>query len=178
MLLGCNNSAGELGHLTIDIHGPECRCGNRGCFEALAGGWAIERDAQALVTADIKAGKLMIEMAQNEITNITARTVIEAAQKNDELACRIVDNLCDYIIAGSTAIVNAFGPCRLILGGGVMEGMPQLIDRIDKGIKKYALKAATKRLELIPAKLHNDSGVIGAAAFALDSWNYLKLHSK
>jgi len=50
-----------------------------------------------------------------------------------------------------------------------MEGMPQLIESIEKGVKKYALKAATENLEVLPAKLHNDSGVIGAAAFALHS---------
>lgn len=43
---GSNNTAGEIGHITIDLHGPVCHCGNRGCFEALAGGWAIGRDVQ------------------------------------------------------------------------------------------------------------------------------------
>jgi len=50
-----------------------------------------------------------------------------------------------------------------------MEGMSQLIGRIEKSIKKYALKTATENLKVLPAKLHNDSGVIGAAAFALHS---------
>ena len=53
MLVGCNNTAGEIGHITIDMNGPECHCGNKGCFEALAGGWAIQRDAQTAVRADI-----------------------------------------------------------------------------------------------------------------------------
>jgi len=52
---------------------------------------------------------------------------------------------------------------------GIIEGMPQLIERIENGVKKYALKAATENLKVLPAKLHNDSGVIGAAAFALHS---------
>src|SRR5450759_3273651 len=169
MLAGCNNTAGEIGHMTIDLHGPECHCGNKGCFEALAGGWAVARDAQAMVSTDKKGGKILLAIVGNEINKITAKTVAEAARKNDALAKKIVDNLADALIAGSTALVNAFGPCRLILGGGIMEGMPQLLGRIEKGVKKYALKAATENLKVLPAKLHNDSGVIGAAAFALHS---------
>jgi glucokinase len=169
MLAGCNNTAGEIGHMTIDLHGPQCHCGNTGCFEALAGGWAVARDAQNMVKADMKNGKMLLDIAGNEINKITAKTVSEAAGKNDTLAKKIIDNLADALIAGSTALVNAFAPCRLILGGGIIEGMPQLIESIEKGVKKYALKAATKNLKVLPAKLHNDSGVIGAAAFALQS---------
>jgi Transcriptional regulator/sugar kinase len=169
MLAGCNNTAGEIGHMTIDLHGPECHCGNKGCFEALAGGWAIARDAQDMVKTDMKSGRILLAIAGNEINKITAKTVSEAASKNDKLAKKIIDNLADALIAGSTALVNAYAPCRLILGGGIMEGMPQLIERIEKGVKKYALKAASENLKVLPAKLHNDSGVIGAAAFALHS---------
>jgi glucokinase len=169
MLTGCNNTAGEIGHMTIDLHGPECHCGNKGCFEALAGGWAIERDAQEMVRADMKSGKVLLAIAGNEISKITAKTVSEAAGKHDPLAKKIIDNLADALIAGATAIVNAYGPCRLILGGGIMEGMPGLLKKIEKGVNKYALKAATENLKVLPAKLHNDSGVIGAASFALHS---------
>lgn len=169
LLAGCNNTAGEIGHMTIDLHGPECHCGNKGCFEALAGGWAVARDAQEMVKSDMKSGKIMLEVAGNEISKITAKTVSEAASRNDPMATKIIDNLADTLIAGATSIVNAFAPCRLIFGGGIMEGMPQLLERIEKGVNKYALKAATKNLEVLPAKLHNDSGVIGAAAFALHS---------
>ncbi len=167
LLEGCNNTAGEIGHMTIDMHGPECHCGNKGCFEALAGGWAIARDAQNLVRSDMKSGKMMLAIAGNEIDKITARTVSEAADRNDPLATKIIENLGDVLEAGATALVNAFAPCRLILGGGIIEGMPQLLGRIEKNVNKYALKAATKNLEILPAELHNDSGVIGAAAFAL-----------
>jgi len=169
MLTGCNNTAGEIGHMTIDLHGPECHCGNKGCFEALAGGWAIERDAQEMVKADMKKGKVLLDIAGNEVNKITAKTVSEAADKQDPLAKKIIDNLADALIAGAIAIVNAYAPCRIIFGGGIMEGMPSLLKKIEKGVNKYALKAATEDLKVLPAKLHNDSGVIGAAAFALHS---------
>jgi glucokinase len=167
MLEGSCNSAGEIGHTTIDLHGPVCHCGNKGCFEALAGGWAIQRDAQDAATKNKDDGKMLIDLAGGDIHAITAKTVAEAAKKNNPLAQQLIDNLVDALIAGSVTIVNFLSPARLIFGGGIIEGMPELLDRVEKGIKKNALKAATDSLEVLPAKLHNDSGVIGAAALAL-----------
>ncbi len=167
MLTGFNNTAGEIGHMTIDMHGPKCHCGNTGCFEALAGGWAIARDAQDMVKADMKRGKVLLDLSGNDISKITAKTVSEAESKQDPLAKIIIDNLADALIAGATAVVNAYGPCRIIFGGGIMEGIPGLLKMIEKGVNKYALNTATENLKVLPAKLHNDSGVIGAAAFAL-----------
>jgi glucokinase len=111
----------------------------------------------------------LLGIAGNEISKITAKTVSEAAGKHDPLAKKIIDNLADALIAGAIAIVNAYAPCRIIFGGGIMEGMPNLLKKIEKGVNKYALKSATENLKVLPAKLHNDSGVIGAAAFALHS---------
>jgi len=98
MLTGCNNTAGEIGHMTIDLHGLECHCGNKGCFEALAGGWAIARDAQDMVRTDMKSGKILLAIAGNEIDKITAKTVSEAASKNDALAKKNIDNLADVLM--------------------------------------------------------------------------------
>ncbi len=166
MLEGSNNTAGEIGHITIDLHGPLCHCGNRGCFEALAGGWAIERDMQKAVLENKSAGKLLLVIAEAEIKNITAKTLSEGLKSNDELSKKIFNELSLALIAGAVSVVNAFGPARLIFGGGIIEGMPQLLNIIKEGVKKYALKPATSLLEILPAKLHDDSGVIGAAAFA------------
>jgi glucokinase len=174
MLTGSNNTAGEIGHISIDINGPKCHCGNNGCFEALAGGWAIARDVKAIVDADRNGGKLILTLAGNDINNITAKTIAIAAQKNDELSKIIIDNLVIALIAGFSTVINAYGPRRLILGGGIMEGMPQLLDRIEKGVRKCALKAAIENFEVLPASLHSDSGVIGAAAFALNAADNLE----
>ena len=64
MLTGGSNTAGELGHMTIDLHGPPCHCGNRGCLEALAGGWAIARRAQEAIGADRSAGRCPAEVGR------------------------------------------------------------------------------------------------------------------
>ena len=53
---GCSNTAGEIGHITIDLHGSKCSCGNHGCLETLAGGWGIAHQAEQAVAADPAAG--------------------------------------------------------------------------------------------------------------------------
>lgn len=164
---GYHNTAGEVGHMTIDLHGPVCHCGNRGCFEALAGGWAIERDAREAVQANKNNGKLLLELANGDVEKISGEIIAKAMHQGDALATSIMKKVAEALVAGTTSIVNAIGPQKLILGGGIIEGMPQLIKHIEAGVKNSALKAATASLEILPAALHNNAGVIGAAMMSL-----------
>lgn len=170
MLTGCSNTAGELGHMTIDINGPPCTCGQRGCLEALAGGWAIEKIAHEAVALDPPAGALLVKLAGGTPDGISAKTVAEGAHAGDLLSLRLVERVAQVLIAGCVSIVNAFNPCRLILGGGVIEGLPQLVDQIDLGVRRRALSAATKSLQVLRAKLGNEAGVVGAATLALQTF--------
>lgn len=167
MLTGCTNTLGEIGHMTIDLDGPQCTCRNSGCLEALAGGWAIARNAQEAVKGDPGAGAYLLKQAGGELGSITGSVVGQAALAGDPLAVRIMDEAGRALAAGAVSLVNAFNPCRLILGGGVIEGMPDLVDRIKEGVRKRALAAARERLEIVPALLREDAGVIGMGACAL-----------
>ncbi len=169
MLEGCTNTAGEIGHLTIDLNGPACHCPNHGCFEALAGGWAIARDARDAVADDPAAGRAILALADGDAGNITAKIVAEAAHAGDPLASKIFRGVGEALVAGCTSLVNAYNPCVLILGGGVIEGMPGLVTTVDAGVHGRALGAARSRLTVVSSGLHNDAGVVGAAAFALHS---------
>jgi glucokinase len=169
MLAGCSNTAGELGHITLDLHGPLCHCGNQGCLEALAGGWAIARRAQEAIAAGPAAGDSLLQMAGGQQKAVTAKIVAQAFHAGDPLARKLVDEVAQALIAGTVGLANAFNPCRLILGGGVIEGLPELVDRIDQGVCERALEAASAPLQVLPAQLKNDAGVVGAAALAMHS---------
>ena len=170
ILTGCTNTAGELGHIVIDKDGPSCTCGNRGCLEAHAGGWAIARRAQEAISADPVAGATLLKKAGGNKGAVTAETVAQAFQEGDPFALQLIDEVTRALIAGATSLINAFNPCRLILGGGVVEGLPRLLEKIDQGIRQQALRAAIISLQVVPAKLKNDAGVVGAAAFAIRSF--------
>ncbi|WP_455282780.1 ROK family protein [[Eubacterium] cellulosolvens] len=165
LLTGCSNIAGELGHITIVVEGRKCHCPKRGCMEAYGGGWAIAERAQEAVRNDSSAGKALLEIAVNA-EQITAATVSKAYHNGDKLASNLVIETSRYIAAGVSSIVNAFNPCLIVLGGGVIEGIPELIQMIEEQTKKEALKPAIENLRFTKASLGGKAGVVGAAALA------------
>lgn len=167
ILTGHSNSAGELGHITIDLNGPACTCGNHGCLEAFAGGWAIARQAQDAVTSDPTAGVCLLKIAHGQLKAITAETVSQAARAGDPLSKNLMSKVTESLIAGVVSLVNAFNPNRFIVGGGVIEGQPEIVEQIGRGVHSRALKTATASLQILPAKLKGDAGVIGAAALTI-----------
>ncbi len=165
LLEGCNNTAGELGHITIVTGGRQCHCRNQGCLEAYAGGWAIAERAQEAVHANPQAGKLLITLAGN-IEQISAVTVTQAYANGDPLAKHLVEETTSYLAAGLVGIINAFNPCLLVLGGGVIQGLPEYALMVECIVRMYALEAATDGLRIVTAALGDKAGVIGAAALA------------
>jgi glucokinase len=165
MLEGCSNTAGELGHTILRVDGRDCHCPNRGCLEAYAGGWAIAERAQEAVRENSEAGKTLDSLA-GSTEKITAATVSQAYHKGDSLAVQLVEQTAQYLSEGLVGIVNAFNPCLLILGGGVIEGLPEMIKTMEAVIKKRALKPAVEKLNIVKAALGNKAGIVGAAALA------------
>ena len=165
MVIGCDNSGGELGHITIVLDGRQCHCPNKGCLEAYAGGWAIAERAQEAIRANSQNGRQLISLA-GTIENITAKTVGDAYYKKDPLSVQLIEETIQYLAAGVVSIVNVFNPRILILGGGVIEGMPELISEIEKIAKEKALESSLVDLKITKAALGSDAGVIGAAIFA------------
>lgn len=166
MLSGFNNTAGEIGHMTLHLSGPLCTCGNSGCLESYAGGWAIAKHAQEAVKKNVRAGQHLLKAAHGKIDDITGHLVIQMAQEKDPLCSDIVDQAIEALAAGTASLINILGPQKIIFGGGIIEGMPELIEIIAKKARQRALQAATENLMIVPAKLHNDAGAIGAGAFA------------
>ncbi|TFG54548.1 MAG: ROK family protein [Candidatus Aminicenantes bacterium] len=165
VLEGCGNAAGELGHMVIVRDGRKCHCPNRGCLEAYAGGWAIAERAQTAVGSDPAAGQRLTFLA-GRVEDITAGTVAQAFDEGDDLARRLVAETADLLGQGLVSIVNAFNPCRLILGGGVIEGIPVMLPIVERVVRERALSAASDGLQIIRAALGNEAGIVGAAALA------------
>ncbi len=165
VLSGCSNSGGELGHITIVYDGRKCRCPNRGCLEAYAGGWAIAERAKEAIRTLSHEGRRLLSLA-GSVKQVTAVTVSQAYREGDLLARLLVDETGRYLAAGVVSIVNAFNPCLVVLGGGVIEGIPELIPIVKEVVQNMALEAATEKLKIVKATLGGDAGAIGAAALA------------
>jgi glucokinase len=170
LLSGSSGSAGEFGHTVIDRNGPLCRCGRHGCLEAFAGGWAIASRAQEAVTKDPEIGANLLNLANGLCESITASTVSQAAQKGDSLAHRIVFETGEALSLGIASIVNTFNPKIVVLGGGVIEGLPELINIVKDQVSRYALPSAVEGLRIQKATLKSMAGAIGAAILAKESF--------
>jgi glucokinase len=165
ILTGCTNSGGELGHMTIVSGGRKCKCPNKGCLEAYVGGWAIAERAQEAIENLPVEGKPMLIMAGN-LRLVTSVTVNKAYRQGDLLARILLDETGRYLAAGIVSIVNAFNPCFLVLGGGVIEAIPELVTIVNNMVPQMALEAAVKNLKIVRAALGGDAAVIGAASLA------------
>jgi glucokinase len=166
LLAGCANAAGEIGHMTLVAGGRPCHCPNRGCLEAYAGGWAIGDRARELSAAEPVAGRWLIERA-GALEAITAATVADGYRESDPLATRIVTETAEYLAAGVVGIVNAYNPCRLLLGGGVLDHLHRaLLPVVRRSVRERCQPPAARSVEVRRAALGPDAGVIGAAWLA------------
>lgn len=170
LLKGATNTAGELGHMVVDINGPPCTCGGFGCLESIASGWAIAKRAQENVHKDPLQGAYLLKKCSNDIDAITTKMVVEASKEGDLLSHNILSRAINAVTAASITIVNVLNPSRIILGGGVFEGIPELITHIEQGIQKQALHAARGHVEVVEAHLRNNAGVIGAGYLAFEKF--------
>ncbi len=169
MLHGCSNTAGEIGHITVDLHGPLCTCGNQGCMEALAGGWAIAKRARNIVISHPELGAGISMLTNDRIEDITAVEVLRAYRAHDPLAKVLIREVVEALVAGVASLVSMVNPCRIILGGGIVGGLPELVERVDRGVRYRTLSAASEPLRVFAAQLGDQAGVVGAAAMAMQS---------
>lgn len=160
LVRGAANAAGEIGHIKLQMHdGPICGCGDTGCLEAFASGPSIVAMAEDYIRGG-KSTKFR-EMANGK--DITPFIVAEAAKAGDAVAKRIFTIMGEYIGIGMASVVNLLNPERIIIGGGVADAGDILFDPIKETIKKRAMKIAGESVEVVPAKLGNTAGVIGAS---------------
>ncbi|MDD3730935.1 MAG: ROK family protein [candidate division Zixibacteria bacterium] len=157
---GANYTAGELGHITIDMHGPPCRCGNRGCIEAFCSSQAIISRANNKLKNNLTP--IFEEILEGDLNNLNIKKLFAAVKKNDEIALDLINETAMYLGIGLAGVVNLFNPEIVVIGGGVADGGTEFVDRVASQIKAQAFKPATEKLRVARATLGNDAGFIGA----------------
>ncbi len=165
LMTGTTNSAGELGHIVVKYGGSLCSCGNRGCLEAYASGWAIAKAATLAVEKSPENGAELLRLANGHL--ITAELVFEAFRRNDRIAKKVVQEATRALIAGAVSIVNAWNPERLIIGGGLLKGFPHFLEAVDAGVRKQALTSALSNLQVIHSQCPMSPALLGAASLPL-----------
>ncbi|MDL4840155.1 ROK family transcriptional regulator [Aquibacillus rhizosphaerae] len=158
------NIAGEIGHMTLDINGEKCECGNYGCLQTVASGPAIAKKA----TLSIEHGSesLLTEM-KNENEEITGELIYKAALNGDELAQNILKEAGEYIGIGLTNLIHVVNPSKIIIGGGVSKSSQFILGPIKSTIKNRALTPQAKETEVVVSNLGEHATALGAVSLVL-----------
>ncbi len=162
---GAIGAAGEVGHMTIDDKGPLCNCGNRGCWETLASGTALAREARQRIEEGIRTS--ILQHAEGDVAKVTAQAVHSAATQGDSLARELIAQTGYYVGVGLANLINIFNPELIVIGGGLSNIGDILLKPAFKVAEERAYKEAFRAVRFASAGLGRDSGVLGAAAFAL-----------
>jgi glucokinase len=162
---GSRGFGGEVGHVVLEVSGPPCPCGGRGHLESYAGRPAIIREARE--AAATYRGSSLARRAGGDIEAITAEMVVEAANAGDKAGVEIMGRVGDMLGEALVGLVNLLNPQAIVVGGGIGESCPLVIERAAARIQDEAL-AGRRDVRVVPALLGNDAGVAGAAALAFE----------
>jgi glucokinase-like ROK family protein len=162
---GHNGSAGDIGHICADHHGPICRCGNVGCLEALAAGPAIA-DRATEAAQNGSSPILAQKLAANGV--LRSEDVAAAAREGDRVAIEIVQTSGHHIGDVLAGLVNFFNPSMILVGGGVSNIGNQLLASIRQAVLKRSTALATRELIVSYSPMSGEAGVTGAIHLALE----------
>jgi glucokinase len=156
-LIGPDGTAGEIGHIVVELDGPRCGCGGRGHVEAIASGTAIARDARELLE---RGGAPKLRDLAGDGMAVDAALVARAADQGDDACAAILDRAWLAIGAMCTSLVNALNPEVIVIGGSIAEHHPQLFEVARAEItRSFAVPAS--RVRVVPAELGDDVSLIG-----------------
>lgn len=162
---GFNHTAGEIGHMVLDVSGPKCGCGNKGCFEALASRSAIFQQ----IKAGIKDGEktLLTEMLGDDLADLRSGDLRKAIRRGDKFVDKVIEGAAEYIGIGIANLVNILGPEVVVVGGGVIEALAdEMMSVIIETAQDYAMPGTMKGVEIVASKLGDSAGITGGAVLA------------
>ncbi len=167
LFAGTTGAAGEGGHMTIDLAGPLCGCGKRGCVEVYASGTAVGRQARERASENPVAGARMLASAGGAVDKLTAEIVTRAADDGDPLAQEILQSSADRLAIWLGGIIDLLEPEVIVIGGGFGRVMMRYAPRMRDKLKTWAINPNRKRVKIVNAHFRSQSALVGAAALWL-----------
>jgi len=159
---GEHGAAGELGHATIDYKGRKCNCGSVGCVEAYVGNNYLVNIVKEEIVNHPETK--ILELINNDLDLLSPKIINDAVELNDAYAVSIVDSMGEKLGYSFASASNLLDISSFIIGGGVSGFGKPLFDAIEKYMKERVLKPHDAAVKVIPAKLQNEAGILGASA--------------
>ena len=164
---GSRGVGAEVGHMVVDLHGPDCQgaCPGRGCLEVMASGSAIGREG---VVAARRAPSSALGRRLADGREITGGIVTELAHDGDEAARSVLAEIGRRLGYGLAGVVNVFNPEVIVIGGGAIAAGELLLSPARAVVLERALPPARETVRIVPAHFGDEAGMLGAALLALD----------
>lgn len=163
---GQQGAAGDVGHIQVtDDAAVVCRCGNIGCLEAIAGGYAIARQAER--AAHDGRSRYLAALVERQ-GFLTAADVVDAAAHGDAVSTEMLQRAGRLVGAMLAGVVNLLNPSLIVIGGGVAAAGDILLAAIRESVYGRSLPLATRHLLVTRSTLGDRGGVVGTAAMVLD----------
>ena len=162
LVRGASGYAGEIGHIPVELDGPPCVCGSRGCVKTYAAGPDIADRARELARSGHSPG--LLALAEGDPARIDAPLVFTAAAAGDPGALGVVAKAAQALGAAVATLVNLCNPEIIVLGGGVFEAGAVLLDPVRRWAERYAFAAPLRRTRIVRASFSKAGGIRGAAA--------------
>ncbi|MCA9959024.1 MAG: ROK family transcriptional regulator [Anaerolineales bacterium] len=162
LIEGASGFAGEVGHMTVERDGLECNCGNKGCWETVAGQRALFRR----ITDALQQGQpsWMAQMIESDPSRMSIPLILEAARKEDAVALKALTETGEWLGIGIASLMNVINPQRVIFGGPLWAVHPYLLPSIRETVAQRAWHWVQNGVQIIPAAYGEDAAVMGAVA--------------
>ena len=143
---GANGAAGDIGHVRVGDSDELCRCGKVGCLEAVAGGWALVRDAKLAIEAGTKGPLARVFAAGEELT---PEGIARAAEDGDALAISLIQRSARDVGESIAALVNMFNPGVIVIGGAIAAAGELFLAEVRQRVYELSLPLATRDLNIV-----------------------------
>jgi len=162
---GYTRTAGEVGHMVLEVNGPKCTCGNRGCWEALASRSALFRQVQEAVKDGQKT--VLTEMLGSDLKDLRSGDLRKAIKQGDKFVEHIVEEAAKYTGIAVANLINVLNPEVVVLGGGLMDALEdEMMPVVVESAREHAFPGSDKGIKILPSKLADDAGITGGAVLA------------
>lgn len=161
---GVDFSAGEIGHIAVELDGDKCNCGNYGCLETVASNNNITKKAIKLIKQGVSSS--LIKDIDN-INNLTIEDICNAAKNGDEMSITVLKEAARYIGIAITNLINILNPTAIVVVGEIFENTTYAIDTLSEIVKNRGFKLSSENVRIIRSLLGRDASVIGAATLVI-----------
>jgi glucokinase-like ROK family protein len=155
--------AGEMGHMTIDIHDHQCRCGNTGCWE----NYASEKALLEYINTQLLMGKSDEYINKNNFYTLSAIDIIDYARKGSKIAVEALKEIGRKLGVGVVNIINTFNPELIIIGNTLSLADDLVLNEVLKEVEEKSLVYRYYKVKIKTSKLQFHAGAIGAVSLVI-----------